>query len=90
MKLNKRQGIALWVGIAIVAILALFPPVQKVTPMPRGKMGLATHYVGYQFLYRGSGYGHTKDILIGRWVGQVAMAALLATGVIVALNRDEQ
>ena len=35
MKLNKRQRIAIWIGVALVCIMGLFPPVDPPGPVQR-------------------------------------------------------
>lgn len=86
MKLDKRQGIALWIGIGVVAIAGLFPPVPK-TDKSSGNPSYYRRYEGYRFLLSSSRRESSSEkILIGKWIGTIAVASLLTIGVVVALK----
>jgi hypothetical protein len=80
--MNTKQKICLWLGIAVIVLMGLFPPWMAATPNGR-------NYVagGYGFiLFPPNQFGESlwlARIDFAKLVAQWAMAAVVATGLIV-------
>lgn len=74
--MNKKQLLCMWIGIIVVVLMALFPPVEREIPNYRGpripRIGEGPisyrHVVNYEFLLtKGNGTVVIGDLFV-QWV----------------------
>ena len=75
--MNKKQIIVMWIGIAIIVLMGLFPPctvwVQN-----------TCNFVGYSFITNPK---ESRSIVeLGRLIAQWVVVAALVTGIMITLN----
>jgi len=76
--MNKKQRIVLWIGIVLIGLITLFPPVKyQGRPWKRG----GEEAVEYRFLL-----DKFSIVLLGNLVAQWALVSIIAGGLIYALR----
>lgn len=68
---NKKQKICLWIGIAVIVLMAIFPPVDKriISVYSRTNRGLVPDYktIKYAFFFTAKSQEIEYRILFGQW-----------------------
>jgi len=89
--MNFKQKIVLWIGIAIIVGMGLFPPWKVETGKERifsGKKYTPSFIVssGYHFLFNPP--SRAKGIDVGRLFVQIGLVAIITGGVILTIKKE--
>jgi hypothetical protein len=84
--LNVKQLVALWIGITIIALMGIFPPVKKTATKPELSPPSYRQVVAYNFLFTES----SSEIEYQRLLIQWLITAIIATGLVVTFDEKTE
>jgi hypothetical protein len=84
--LNVKQLAALWIGITIIALMGIFPPVKKTMTKPELSPPSYRQVVAYDFLFTES----LNEIEYQRLLIQWLITAIVTTGLAVTFEEKAE
>jgi len=84
--LNTKQLVALWIGITIIALMGIFPPVKKTMPKPELSPPSYRQVVAYNFLFTES----LNEIEYQRLLIQWLITAIITAGLVVTFEEKTE
>jgi hypothetical protein len=84
--LNVKQLVALWIGITIIALMGIFPPVKKVETKPELSTPSYRQVVTHDFLFTES----LNEIEYQRLLIQWLITAIITTGLVVTFDKKAE
>ena len=84
--LSAKQLVALWIGITIVALMGIFPPVKKTATKPELSPPSYRQVVAYNFLFAES----SSEIEYQRLLIQWLITAIITTGLVVTFEKKTE
>ena len=84
--LNVKQLVALWIGITIIALMGIFPPVKKTATKPELSPPSYRQVVAYDFLFTDS----LNEIEYQRLLIQWLISAIITAGLVVTFEEKAE
>ncbi|MCX5635074.1 MAG: hypothetical protein NTW55_04420 [Planctomycetota bacterium] len=84
--LNAKQLVALWIGITIIALMGIYPPVKKMVTKSELSTPSYRQVVTYDFLFTGS----LNEIEYQRLLIQWLITAIITTGLVVTFDEKAE
>jgi len=84
--LNVKQLAVLWIGITIIALMGIFPPVKKVMTMPQTFTPSYHQVVAYDFLFTES----LSEIEYQRLLIQWLITATVTIGLVITFDKKAE